>query len=321
MKKCYIYNCIFRKIIIANLLKIKWYNYIFLISDYINMHRFKFLILVLGLQLQLVGAQDFMINFKNNPQLIKQLENNKVNADSVFQKLKNTKTKLLFSDDCKTDWNTNWIIDGLKAKVENSPKGMSVYAGPKYLNDSDHVVLWTKQLFKGNILIEYDYTRLDTSSRNSVNIIYIQAEGSGKGKYKKNLLKWNSLRQIPAMNIYFDHMNTYHISYAVSGAKETRGQEYIRARRYMPETDQHLKGTALKQEYFNSGLFKIGITYHLTFIKQEKLIFFNVKGDGKNQIFYFSAEDFLPIERGRIGLRQMYTRSSRYDNLKVFQLK
>jgi len=284
------------------------------------MNTFKFLILTLILQLQSARAQGIMVNLKNNSQLIEQLGNNKVNADSVFQIIKNTRANLLFTDDCETDWKKNWILDGLNAKVENSTNGMSVYAGPKYLNDSDHLVLWTKQLFKGNILIEYDFTRLDTSSRNSVNIIYIQAEGSGKGVYKKNLLKWSQLREVPAMNLYFDHMNTYHISYAVSGANETKGDEYIRARRYVPETDQHLKGTALKPEYFNSGLFKTGITYHLTFIKQEKLIFFNVKGDGKDQTFYFSADDFLPITKGRIGLRQMYTRSSRYDNFKVFQL-
>ena len=227
----------------------------------------------------------------------------------------------MFCDDGTSDWQKKWSKDGLRAKVLNTSKGMSVYAGHNYLNDADHVVMWTKQSFEGNIIIEYDFTRLDTATKVAVNILYIQSEGSGKGAYKKDLFEWSTLRQIPAMNVYFDHTDAYHISYATSGAKAAKDDDYMRARRYMPETGQHLKGTSLQPEYFNSGFFKTGITYHLTIIKDNKLLLFNVKGDGKEQTFYFSAEAFPPIECGRIGLRLMFTRNSLYANFKVFQLK
>lgn len=243
------------------------------------------------------------------------------NAAVAFKAAKSRKGNLLFNDDCKRDWQKKWSKDGLQAQVVNNSEGMSVYAGPNFANNADHVVMWTKQIFEGNIIIEYDFTRLDTATRSSVNIIYIQSQGSGKGEYKKDLFEWNDLRQVPAMNLYYDHTDTYHISYAAAGISDPRGDEYIRARRYMPETGQHLKGTALQPEYFNSNLFKTDITYHLTIIKDNKLLLFNVKGDGREETFYFSADAFPPIESGRIGLRQMFTRNSRYANFKVYRLK
>ena len=54
-------------------------------------------------------------------------------------------------------------------------------------------------------------TRLD-SERRCVTILYIQATGSGKGPHAKDISKWNDLRRVPAMPVYFDHMNTYHMT-------------------------------------------------------------------------------------------------------------
>ena len=45
------------------------------------------------------------------------------------------------------------------------------------------------------------------------------------------------------MSMYFNHMNTYHISYAAYGnTDEPDKHDYIRARRYMPESGNGLKG-------------------------------------------------------------------------------
>ncbi|MCB9247654.1 MAG: hypothetical protein H6613_03530 [Ignavibacteriales bacterium] len=56
---------------------------------------------------------------------------------------------------------------------------MDYFAGNEAHNDTCHTVLWTKQSFSGDVKIEYDYTRIDTSNI-GVNIIYILATGSGK---------------------------------------------------------------------------------------------------------------------------------------------
>lgn len=83
---------------------------------------------------------------------------------------------------------------------------------------------------------------------------------------------------------------------------------------------RELEGTELKPEYLNTGLFKIGVTYHLTFIKYETNLYMNVKGDGQDKTFYFDASAFPKIDKGRVGLRQMYTRNSKYANFRVYQL-
>ena len=148
------------------------------------------------------------------------------------------------SDGCTRDWKAKWFLDGEVGTVTNSKEGMTLTAGPEFKNDAHHMVLWTKDTFEGDLKIEYEYSRLDEAT-NCVNILYIQATGSGNGPYAKDITKWSELRKVPAMKTYYNHMNTYHISYAANpGTKKA----YIRGRRYMPER-QGLKGTQLKPDY------------------------------------------------------------------------
>ena len=77
------------------------------------------------------------------------------------------------------------------------------------------MVLWTEDEFQGDVKIEYEYTRLDNET-NCVNILYIQASGSGEAPYHEDITQWYQLAacRVLAMRMYFDHMHTYHISYA-----------------------------------------------------------------------------------------------------------
>ncbi|WP_299228984.1 DUF1961 family protein [uncultured Bacteroides sp.] len=236
-----------------------------------------------------------------------------------FQKLASKDMKLVFEDSFKKDWQKQWFKDGDIAKAVHRNGGLEVYAGDEAYNDAHHTVLWTKKEFEGNIMIEYDFTRLDSSKYYFVNILYIQATGSGEGEYAEDISKWNNLRKVPAMSTYFRNMNTYHISYAVTGVPSENKDEYIRGRRYMP--GNNLNGTDLKPEYYNTGLFKIGVTYHIKVIKYGDQLYMNVTGDGKNETFYFDGSSAPAITKGRIGLRQMFTRNSRYANFKVYSIK
>jgi hypothetical protein len=121
------------------------------------------------------------------------------------------------------------------------------------------------------------------------------------------------------MKEYFNHMDTYHISYAAFSFQSGES-EYIRARRYMPETGQGLKDTALSPEYENSGLFETGVKHHITVIKRGTKLYMQVSNPSQTRLFWFDASNFPPIESGRIGLRQMWTRASRYANFKIYEL-
>ena len=65
-----------------------------------------------------------------------------------------------------------------KAQGGNRKKrSFALYAGETFMDHSSHAVLWTKKSFKGNIQIDYDYTRLDETKK-CVKIIYFYAKGT-----------------------------------------------------------------------------------------------------------------------------------------------
>lgn len=231
-----------------------------------------------------------------------------------FAELVDADWKEVFHDPCTRDWKENWTLDGLKATVLNSSAGMDFTAGPEAFNDAHHAVLWTRQDFKGDLKIEYEYTRLDNELR-MVTILYIQATGSGKPGFDKDIGTWAEKRTVPSMKTYFNNMNAYHISYAAFGTKnKIPGNDYIRGRRYMC---QGLNGTELDNEYENTGLFEPGVRHQITIIKRGCDIYMRIKNPQREMLCHFVNSKFPPITEGKIGLRHMYTRGARYKDFKV----
>ena len=218
----------------------------------------------------------------------------------------------IFSDSGSDDWKKQWFLDGEIGTVKNTPDGMVLTAGPELRNDAHHMVLWTKNSFTGDVKITYNYTRLDQSP-NCVTILYIQATGHGRGPYKRDITEWNHLRRVPSMNCYFDHMHTYHISYAAEPGTE---ESYIRGRRYLPE-GKGLKGTELQPDYFPQGLFQTGIPHRITVIKRARSLFMRIQNAEQTLDCHMRQPELPEITEGRIGLRHMFTRSASYRNFRV----
>ncbi|MCC6680561.1 MAG: DUF1961 family protein [Phycisphaeraceae bacterium] len=219
----------------------------------------------------------------------------------------------VFSDTCTGDWREFWFLDGRQSKLENTPDGMILAAGPEGGGDAANTVLWTHQSFAGDVKIEYDFTRLDDLPR-FVNILYIQATGVGEGPFARDIAQWSELRRDPAMKLYYNHMNLLHISYATFDPQN----DYIRARRYPRPKDGNFEfDTRIPPDYANSGLFQVGVTYRITCIKRGRQLFFNVSQGGDQHLFTFNADGFPPVDEGRIGLRQMRGRVSRYANFSI----
>lgn len=226
----------------------------------------------------------------------------------------------VFSDPATGDWKAKWFLDGEIATVSTGPAGMTLTAGPEEMNDAHHMVLWTKESFAGDVKIEFDFTRLDDANR-FVNILYIQATGSGKGDYHHDITQWNDLRKVPAMRTYYSNMNVYHASYAAYGNSGKEKRSYIRGRRYMPDTGGKLAGTELKPEYFSETLFATGVDHHITFIKKDRDIYIRVQNPTETFYGHMTNADFPVVTEGRIGLRQMFTRSSIYRNFRISKLE
>lgn len=238
-----------------------------------------------------------------------------------FHALQTAEGREVFYDSCTNDWNELWSLDGLKAAVKNTPDGMELSAGPVQGDDSCHAVLWTKQRFEGAVRIDYEYTKLD-SAMNNVVILYILASGSGADGFDSDIFKWNGLRDIPSMRTYFNHMNAYHISYSAFDQDNADPQnDYIRARRYLPETGKGLEGTALQPDYAGTGLFEQGVPHQITVIKQEDDLFMYIRNDRTDMLCHWKTDAMPSITEGRIGLRHMYTRSARYRNFRISVLK
>ncbi|MDE0770423.1 MAG: DUF1961 family protein [Opitutaceae bacterium] len=238
-----------------------------------------------------------------------------VSADqAAFDQASEGTWQELFSDSCTGDWTQQWFLDGEVGKVTTGSEGMTLTAGPEFLNDAHHMVLWTKESFEGDLKIEYDYTRLD-SETNCVNILYIQATGSGEGPYVEDIAEWSELRRVPAMRMYFDHMNLYHISYAAFPNDEDRTQ-YIRARRYMPNATG-LEGSDLEPDYFPEGLFETGVPHKITVIKRDREILMRIQNSEQDYYCHMTNPKLPTVLEGRIGLRHMFTRSARYKNFKI----
>jgi hypothetical protein len=238
----------------------------------------------------------------------------------VFQQLNDANWKEVFFDSCTEDWSGCWTLDGLKAKVTNSDKGMDFKAGPTRRENASHAVMWTKESFAGNIRIDYEYTKLEDVVE-AVTILYIQSTGSGAEGYDKDISKWADKREVASMAIYFNHMNLYHISYAAFKIDNTDpDKDYIRARRYTPESSTGLANTDLKPDYFKTGLFKKGVPHKITVIKKGDDLFMYIRNTEKEQLCHWKTDAFPPILEGRIGLRHMWTRRACYRNFRISQL-
>lgn len=238
-------------------------------------------------------------------------------AMSEYQALLQSSWKEVFNDPGTGDWNEKWFLDGEKATVKNTKEGLELRAGPTAREDACHAVLWTREAFEGDLKIEYEFTRLDEAVEFVV-ILYVQATGSGKGPYVEDLAAWSALRKVPAMSIYFNHLNTYHVSYAAFEHGNTdRANDYIRARRYLPESGQGLKGTDLDPSYDHTGLFAKGVPHKMTVIKEGQRLFLHVAGPEKAMLCHWDNRDLPPVAAGRVGLRHMYTRDARYRDLRI----
>ncbi len=221
-----------------------------------------------------------------------------------------------FSDPGTGDWRARWFLDGERASVINTPRGMVFSAGPVAHDHASHAVLWTRDSFAGDIRIEWDFTRLDTITR-FVNILYIQATGRGDGPYTEDIAEWAHLRQVPYMKSYFDTMNLLHISYAAFGNSDDSDSDYVRARRYPTHPDRPFGETDIEPDNFNTDLFQPGVTYHFCAVKTAEDLYLEVRGATERRLFHWPLQGVEPVLQGRVGIRHMWTRCSRYANIRI----
>ncbi|HYW97399.1 MAG TPA: DUF4861 family protein, partial [Bacteroidales bacterium] len=249
-------------------------------------------------------------------------------AMRVLKDNKDADSRILFEDSMTGDWSENWFLDGKKATLRNTAKGLFFSAGTVTKRDdpkeyhAHHAVLWTKKEFEGDIKISYEMSRVDSSNYGTT-LLYIQAQGIGTPPYLKDITAWNELREIPNMATYFTYMDLLSLSF----------RENLRCRRY-PLRDENL------EQYSGNGYIEPMVDYNFEKILPGKTYLVEVekraaslrlrlveKESRKLLIDHTWDTDNIPevmepkqIQKGRIGLRHMSTRQFIYRNFKVESL-
>lgn len=250
----------------------------------------------------------------------KTLYNNKtriaiMNTD-LFNQLNQLNWTLVQSDKSATSWSDNWTLDGLNSQaIYKAPATIELLSGEPKFVDANHCVLWTKKEFDKDIKISFDYTKLDNENH-SVCILYLLAQGEGSEIYPQDITKWEALRQEPAMNLYFQHMNLYHISFSAFDLKD-KNIKYIRARQY--GAGQLLEGTDILPDYNPKDMFKKDITIHIDAIKKDNYLFFKATSPTASILCHWKLDYTRLLNKGRIGIRQMAGRQGRFSNIEVFE--
>ncbi len=237
---------------------------------------------------------------------------------------KRTESKVLLEDSMLDHWQEKWFLDGKKATLEHRSEGL-YFSGGTITKSEDpenyhahHAVLWTKQVFEGDLLISYEMTRIDTSDYGNT-LLYIQAQGVGREPYTKNIAEWNALRKIPMMSLYFEHMDLISISF----------RENLRCRRYPwkdPNGEWYPKRGLIEPMVDYIGMIP-GKKYNVEVEKRTSTVTLRLyDAETKELLTNYTwdttlvPEELAPIQKGRIGLRHMSTKQFIYRNFKVEQL-
>lgn len=243
--------------------------------------------------------------------------------DKEFDILNKSKQwQLQLKDRGTKNWQSKWFLDGLQANIKNTKAGMLFNAGIKAGDDAAHAVLWTKESFKGNLKMEYTFTRKDATTKWAT-ILYLQATGTGIAPYVEDITKWNHLREIPAMKSYFTNMKALHVSYAsFENDNNDSKKDYIRVRQYPVVAGQNFNTTTeIPVAFFETGLFKTDESYQITVIKTKTKLFFKVVGKHASKLFAWDLSSRTQLLEGRIGLRQMATRAAIYKDFSIFTMQ
>lgn len=235
---------------------------------------------------------------------------------------KSKQWQLQFQDSGTKDWQTKWFLDGLQSNIKNTKAGMLFNAGTTAGADAAHAVLWSKESFKGNLKMEFNFTRKDSATKWAI-ILYLQATGTGIAPYVEDISKWNNLREIPAMKTYFNNMKALHISYSsFENDNNDPKKDYIRVRQYPVAKGQNFNTTTeIPNAFFETGLFKTDENYKITVIKTSEKLFFKVVGKNSSKLFSWDLKNQPKLFEGRIGLRHMATRSAVYKDISIYTMK
>jgi hypothetical protein len=267
----------------------------------------------------------FFLLFSGTGTLLgQQIASEPLNTEPEKPDSKQAGSKMLFEDSMMSDWQKNWFLDGHNATLEHRDQGLYFSGGPVTKSDDSveyhahHAVLWTRQVFEGDLLIHYEMTRVDSSDYGNT-LLYIQAQGIGNEPYVEDIAEWSELREIPAMSLYFEKMDLISLSF----------RENLRCKRYPwkdPNGEWYPNQGSIEPMVDYIGIIP-GKKYGVEVEKRATSVTLRLyDAETKELLTDFTwdttqvPEKLEPIQKGRIGIRHMSTKQFIYRNFKVERL-
>ncbi len=242
-----------------------------------------------------------------------QLGNASAEAFAAFE---NMDLPLAMDDPGTGDWRAEWVVDGERADLRNTPRGMVFAAGPIPQDHACHAVLWTRKRFTGNLKIEFEFTRLDTVNR-YVNILYLHAQGVG-GQWAPDIHTWSDQRAIPYMKTYFENMQLLHLSYAAFGNDNDEDDNYLRVRRYPVTPERGFRDIEVDPTIVKTGCFQPGVPHHMCVVKTADKLALRIRTDAGALHHIWDTTAVAPPQSGPVGIRHMWTKCSRYRMIRIY---
>ena len=247
-------------------------------------------------------------------------------SDNTEKENTGNESTILLKDSMTGNWEENWFLDGKKATVRASEDGLYFSGGTITKSDdreeyhAHHAVLWTKDIFEGDLKITFEMTRVDESDYGNT-LLYLYAQGVGLPNYSEDITEWSEEREIPAMSKYFTYMDLLSLSF----------RQNLRARRYpLKSADpdaEAVGGTVLPYVDY------IGMVPGKTYLVEAEThgpsltLRLTDKKTGEQYVDYTwdmtqleDGKEAPILSKGRIGLRQMSTKQFVYKDFKVEQL-
>lgn len=229
--------------------------------------------------------------------------------------------RLAFSDNGTGRWSDDWVLFGNpeRISVTNGPDGMTFRAGDGTDANADHAILWSKRSFSGDLRVEWDYTVLDRYSstippNGYCSALMLYSSGAGTFGLPTELLAWpQQARQADTSGRYFhERTRGLQLNYAFVG--DPRGNRFrIRAN----------PGYLLGTESDETDFFRPGASYHVAVEKTGAVVGVKVAELSSGREFSTTFADPLlqNYSSGRIGLRNMNRRESRYAKVRVYETR
>ena len=217
------------------------------------------------------------------------------------QMIAESQENLLFFEDFSEDMNNWWVEGGDKVWIQHGRLYVRA-EGPKNFK-SNVCTVWCKSVFPSDVHIEFDVHVISSPKNvNNINFFLSYSDPSGMSMYETRQ------QRITGKYEFYHQLNgnifTFLNDVKGEGGRCSDGSSKARFR------VRRCPGFLLIKENYGYHC-KQGVTYHITIIKKENRLTYEVDGN-----VYLIAYDNKPLAGGLIGLRT-YSTFLWWDNIEI----